>query len=269
MNKQTLLFVAVMLFTAVSCSKQENIQPLDRNASTATHADLRDELVDMTEEERIFREIFFLQGNIGERVPYLSDVQAEMSKLFELNPELKNQWNALTDDIMAVIKRDNPGFLREFTAALRSGDFERIKIAMNEASVVLQKAQFGSETYRNMFLIGEHMVQNPELREQLMKLDLTTEEGRLEFEKIINSNPEISNALIPCTPGIAFCVAHTVAAVSATALAAVNVAAYATVIAKTAMFLWDKVKFWSRVEGTSSYTVDELLVADLARAYKP
>lgn len=96
--------------------------------------------------EELFRGIFFLQGEVANKLPSLYSIQTEVK-----DANIKAQKLLLADEIIEGIKKIDSNFLSWFKVEIESDDYNRIEDALKKGSEIYLKAGLTTEHFGSLF----------------------------------------------------------------------------------------------------------------------
>jgi hypothetical protein len=218
--------------------------------------------------EDIFRGIFFLEGDIPSRLPSLRQYAADLQRLSDADENVRTHRKQLADVIVRNINARDPEFFSRFAAAITSKNMYTVSDILNEAGRLVEVAGLATEEYANLFKWGPDLLSNPETLAAINSIDVSTEDGVRQLDQFVQQHQLEPTKFVACTPAVAICVyyviavAHSQAAVSYNAVAAVNIIGYFTVIVKTKFLFWRMAS-----NDPNSATLNELFVKEVASSF--
>jgi hypothetical protein len=254
--KRVNLLIVVTLLILSSCTKNE-----DLNTNYQSKASIREnQYLDV---EIPFREIFFHQANAGQKLPFLHSKCTELNLFLISNPNYQSTYNSMVNEIINNVYMINSNFFTEFNTGIASDNLNIIKKTMENTSAILQQALLFSEKFKSVSVLGEFISNNKELKESISKLDLKSESGIKELQNIISKNKDLNNLIDVNNYSMvyALAVAWTIGAIVATLAVVMNMAVKMTVVA------WDAVAVYARPTDGNSYTINDLLIAEISNSY--
>ncbi len=85
--------------------------------------------------EELFRGLFFLQGETADVITLFKKTKSNVP--FESDPVVKVQYNEIIDEVVNVIKKNNPQFFSGFKRSIQSNDHLEVKKALTQGSEVM------------------------------------------------------------------------------------------------------------------------------------
>ena len=255
--------VALIVFIAASCSKkttdsyekEEQINTYQRNICKSS----------LTGEE-IFRGLFFLEGNIPYNLPSLAQFAIDLESVQANKPNVEYHRKELANDLIANIIKIDSNFFTKFDEKIKSPDYFEVKKILVESGKILEQAGLASGKYGNVFKLSTKILTNPTIIEQIKQIDISTKAGQLQLDEIVKQNELNQNEIIECGLAAAVCVyymiaaAHSIAAVSYTAVGIVNFIGYAAVLVKTKAWFWSVLQ----TDYESKATMNDIFVKEIA-----
>lgn len=190
--------------------------------------------------EEMFRSIYFLEGDFVSEIRTLSALKDNVSS-YSLTPSQMAARQEMNDDLIKQINKLDPAFFERFKTQLASDNMYSLKFALTNGSKMMQAAGYASPKFSYVFKLSDKIKEKgvDMNREDIRKLDLTSEKDLEEFNKILvrdygfDVKEEIYKSGATCNLGVWCAVTLAVAAQSVAA-----VWAYAVV---AAVYLWVEV----------------------------
>jgi SdpC family antimicrobial peptide len=134
-SKAYVMLPLVGLFAFVSCRKESHVpttqQSMQAQKTVNSIAKLRSNFT----AEDYLKGIFFVSGPVADFIPELADYKIDN---FTTNKNTIEYIRLKEDKIIETLKKQNPTFLNHFKEEITSGDQIKIKVAINEAAVILK-----------------------------------------------------------------------------------------------------------------------------------
>jgi hypothetical protein len=175
----------LILFT-VSCKKEPTNQTASKYANYTG--------------EDIFEGLFFFQNELSDDVSHIKELKFEMNNLKLIKdvklPNLKNEFSEeeiktsikeMSEITVLYITENYPTFFKEFEDVMKSGNFYEMERVMDLSSQLIDQSLLASSKYRGISLLNKELNDNPELREQILSLDMTKAEDIQTLETILSS----------------------------------------------------------------------------------
>jgi len=223
--------------------------------------------------EELFRGLFFLEGEVAQRLESLKPNLDEMATAVKANAEIQKSYNDFTNEIMKQIKILDPDFLKNFKKQIHSDNYYSIELALGNGSRMIQAAGFASEKYSGLFRLASD-VQEKQVdftSAELAHLDLNNPEDREKFQSILKENYAIDvddeKYIAACIPAVGFCIYYAIAGV--VSIAAFSHTALGTVqaVAVFAYYVYSKVEFWGVNNSSNDIARTEGIIAEIAKIF--
>ena len=190
--------------------------------------------------EDLFKGIFLLQGAVADQISVFKKTKANFPMQGDADAQL--QYNQIVDEVVEVIRTNNPQFFNAFRANIQSGDHLRVAKTLDEALPVLHFSLMKSPTISKYYADALAFAQTIDTK------GLIGSNGELNYSKVaeinslINEKSQKGNHLLSsrqegCS-AVFFCVAWIYLAVWQSAAFAVSVAAAVAVALWAGVYVW-------------------------------
>jgi SdpC family antimicrobial peptide len=209
--------------------------------------------------EEIFKGLFFFQNDITKNISHLEGIKTEIESIKNDRNEVVKSLEELSEISVSYINEKYPFFFNKLQTAMYSGNLYEIESSLNKSVKMIEQATLTSDKYSQAFLIGEKIQNNPELKNQILKLDLNNENDVKKFRDLVSQISNIDE--VGTNKAIFFAGAAAVFYIVAAAVSFV-VAAY-SVITKAAYWDITKVSSDALISENSSVT-KEVIIAEIS-----
>lgn len=254
-RKIALVMSSALLF--VSCSQYDDATTPNEKSNSGITQRIGDKYTG----EQIIKGLFFFQNDISDNIAFLSEFKKSLKKQNNYYQSL-DELNKMSVVSIDYIKKNNPAFLDEFQNAIYSNNYFEINKKMNEAVLLMTTALKVSTKYSDAIKFAEGIQNNPELKQFVTSIDLSTEEGKAKLNTYLEDHPELQytgdkqNAAIP--------IFVAAAAVAYVAVAVVSMAA-------VMYSVYYKVAYWDKQNLTDlseTSITREVAIADISNYFQ-
>jgi hypothetical protein len=249
------IFMSGLILFTTSCTK-DTLNPT--SAGNSKYADYSG--------EDIFKGLFFFQNELSNDVSHVKEIKSEMNDLV-LNGDVKltaeksnltekdinTSIKEMSDITISYISKNYPTFFDEFEQVMKSGNFYEMERVMDLSSQLIDQSLLSSEKYQAASIINKEMGKDPELKEQILALDLTKKEDTKKLEILLNSVEGLKGEV------------HQKAAAFVTVLAVAYVAVGAVSFVVAAYSVVTKAAYWDPTTVASPYS-SKVAIANISRA---
>jgi hypothetical protein len=233
----------------VSCSQYESSEISQSNLKTYSG-------------EELFKGIFFFQNEISEKIPQIKELKEKTFKITNDKNQVNQILNNLSNLSVDFINTNYPGFFKKFQSTIYSNDLFEIDKIINQASQLIEQTAIQSKEFSSIFNFAKALETDINLRNEIAKIDLNTEEGKNAMEELTKkyiNKIEINNAVK--TKYLCVTVFYAIAAV--VSIAAVVYSVYAKVVYWGPKML--KSNFEDPLSNNKLYSIDrELFIGEIA-----
>lgn len=238
-------FITISLsfaFLLVSCKKDsiESIKSCNSNVENVKNYSGED----------LFKGIFLLQGDAAHKIPLLADKVNSIKKNYKISPDAEKIQMEFSNRILFCIKKSDNNFFIEFKEQIESGNYFKIREALSNGGAIMFKTAMEDDSLSKIFNLGNQIIKNKEDLITVKNADINTKEGKEKINNIIlkYNNTNKNNDRI----FFAFAGVVSIAVVVYTAVAVINAAAFATVVAWVAVTAARETMFYNESNSTNS-----------------
>jgi SdpC family antimicrobial peptide len=217
--------VIAMAFMFFSCSQNDNSTPINSQTTSGVKYS----------GEEILKGLFFFNNKISDGIPQLAELKSQIRNTDNF-AEVSKSMDELSEISVNFINAKYPTFFKELETKVYSGNLYEISSVLDQAAKYIEQAGLSSVKFQAAFMMGKKINEDPNLKEQISKLDLSTSEGmnqlKLITEKISGNHKTYRGGT--CT-------------FFAAALAVAYVGVIAVSIAVGAYSVYLKVAYWGPV----------------------
>ncbi|QDH78004.1 hypothetical protein FKX85_02710 [Echinicola soli] len=212
--------------------------------------------------EGLFRGIFFMEGEIGERI----DLFRKLGQKVQLgeNKEAIEQLSSVADEVVSIIKEDDSTFFKSFKDEIESGDYFRVESILNESTSMLHRALLASS-------ISGYYTQSLDIAQELETEGIIGKDGKVDFSqldklvksKMMGDEVESTSSRLMCCSAFVACWIY-VAAIHGAAVA-VYAAVESVVAVHAAVFFWTTAYTpgeGERILASNAYNLQKELMID-------
>ena len=172
--------------------------------------------------EEIFKGLFFLQNDITENIESLKNLKTQIENSKNGEQSLTHLTN-LSNESTAYIKEKYPEFFDKLQKAMYSGNLYEIDNYMKQSVILVEQAGLASDKYSGLFTFSNIIKNNEQLKNQIVKLDLSNPHDSQVLKDILKEYSMKKNFTQMCAVAGAFCVFYAIAAAVSIAVAAYSV----------------------------------------------
>lgn len=177
-KKISILLLCVLLFN--SCNTYDSILEEDNNT-------IKSKSGNFYSGKEMFKSIFFLQGRLAERTPYLIDMKNNISNFYDNISEFNESLSIIGDQQIQLIEEKYPDAFIEFENKMYSGNNFLMKEALQEIAYMYQQTLYESQMTKESMLMIDDFKENNKLHE-LSQIDVTTPEGKVAVKNFLEDN---------------------------------------------------------------------------------
>lgn len=155
--------------------------------------------------EEIIEGLIFFKNEIPDGIPQLAQIKSLITQ--NSTPETIAFTNELSKTTIDFIKNRYPNFLNELQEKMYSGNLYDINDILQKTTQYVEQAGLTSPKYHSAFSTAQYIINNDEIRNEIIHLDLSTEAGVTRLNQIVkdidlqtNNN---QNRLVWVAPGLA------------------------------------------------------------------
>jgi hypothetical protein len=194
--------------------------------------------------EDLYRGIFLMQGEVADQISIFKKIKTEFP--FEKDAVAMEEFNNIVDEVILILKNDNPGFFEKFKSQIQSGDHLQVKEVLDQGAEMLHYGLLKSPT------VSAYYQQALNLSREIDVEGLIDAEGKLNHEKMNEIDALIkkkieqqSVARAQACSLVAVCVAWIYLAVVHGIAVGVSVAAVVAVAVYAGAWLWTAATTWT------------------------
>jgi len=171
-KKISVLLLCVFVFN--SCNTYDNILEDDNKT-------LKSKSGNLYSGKDLFKSIFFLQGEVADKTPYLIDIKKNITDFYDDVSELNESLSSIGDEQILLIETKYPNAFIDFEEKMYSGNNFLMKEALQEIAYMYQQTLYENEMTKESMVMLDDLRENNKL-DELSAIDVRTAEGKVKVK---------------------------------------------------------------------------------------